>query len=263
MTTQQQAGPEPVTPSNAGEPPSVAGFDIGSATRRGVREHNMDAAAVFEASTGTIAAAVVDGIGNHADGPAVMALCAQSAVRTAATIDSGAAMAGVLTAAAMIRDPGVGEYRPNAVMVLAVTRPDDTISLGWVGDSHVYGWDGHTLRRRTDPHTMGAFLRWNDEDAQAPQHDNWVRVSLSNALPTNVALSEAPAGETLLLVSDGLDEAFDDGTIESLLLDRPGLTAQEMADLVADQAREDETGYRDDATCVVLAPAQHREGERP
>src|SRR5262249_17147760 len=91
-----------------------------TATRRGVRDHNMDAAALFQASTGVAAAAVVDGIGNDPRGATTMRLLAESAVRIGAT---KGALAGVLAAAALVEDPGVEPHMPDGVIVLALAVP--------------------------------------------------------------------------------------------------------------------------------------------
>jgi serine/threonine protein phosphatase PrpC len=227
-----------------------AGRRAAVASRRGVREYNMDAGEVFEASTGVVAAAVVDGIGNDRDGADTMRELARIATRVGAI---KGALAGILTAAAYIEDPGTTGCRPNAVMVLALSDPaESTMQLGWVGDSHAYTWNGTALERHTDPHTMGAFLRWNGDIDLAPSHDNWVRTSLTNATAITVALSEAPADELLLLVSDGLD-SVPLGDLEALVKrhqDEPRL----LADAIVNTARADQEGYRDDATAVVLTP---------
>ncbi|MFC0546644.1 PP2C family serine/threonine-protein phosphatase [Kutzneria chonburiensis] len=223
---------------------------VAMATRRGVRDHNMDAAASFAASTGLVAVAVVDGIGNDQAGAQTMTELARIAVRIGVTKGP---LAGILTAAAYIDDPGTETYKPNAVAVLAIAEPGEPTLLGWVGDSHAYGWDGTTLHRRTNPHTMGAFLRWNGDNELAPEHDNWVRLSLVKATPTTVALSEIPADELVLLVSDGIDSVGDD-ELRALVM-RHQHDPQALADAIVAAAREDEDGYRDDATAVVLMPA--------
>lgn len=227
------------------------GFSVAAATRRGVREYNMDAGAIFTAANGVTAAAVVDGIGNDEQGVEVMHLLAQTAARIGAT---KGALAGILAAAALIDDPGVGEYRPDGVAVLALAERGEPTLLGWVGDSHAYGWDGTALHRRTDPHTMGNYLRQSGHfDEVVVQYDAWVRISLSTATVTTVALSEVPAGELVLLVSDGLDDVpiADLGALVAEHQTNP----QALADAIVATAREDADGYRDDATVIVLMPA--------
>ena len=211
----------------------------------------MDAAAAFAATSGVLGAAVVDGIGNHPNGPSIMTLLAQTAARVGAT---KGALAGVLAAAALIDDPGVDDYNPDAVLVLAISEPGESTRLGWVGDSHAYGWDGTRLRRWTTPQGMGQYLRQNSErEDLAVEHDNWIRVSLASATATNVALAEVPAGELALLLSDGLD-IVPHVEIQTLV-QRHQTDPQALADALVAAAREDESGYRDDATALVLLPA--------
>ncbi|MFC0547673.1 PP2C family protein-serine/threonine phosphatase [Kutzneria chonburiensis] len=218
-----------------------------SATRRGVRDHNMDAAALFQASTGVAVAAIVDGIGNDPDGAETMRLLAESAVRIGAT---KGALAGVLAAAALLEDPGTRRHIPDGVIVLALAVPGHPTHLAWVGDSHAYSWDGSHLHRRTDPHTMGAYLRGNGVADLAPLHDSWVRVTLSSATVTNVAVSSAPTDELLILVSDGLDNVPHD-ELEALVREHHD-NPETLADAIIAAARETEDGYRDDATAIVL-----------
>ncbi|SDD94930.1 PP2C family protein-serine/threonine phosphatase [Actinokineospora iranica] len=226
-----------------------------AATRRGVRAHNMDAAAVFRAGTGVVGAALVDGIGNDEQGAATMGLLAETAARIATTKGT---LAGLLAAAALIEDPGVEPYAPNGVIVVAAAEPGSPTALAWVGDSHAYGWNGHVLRRRTDPHTMGAYLRQNgDHEVLAGLHDNWVRLSLTVAAPTNVARADAPEDELVLLVSDGLDDLTTDEL--TALIREHEHDPQALAEAIVATARLDDNGYRDDATAIVLTSRATRE----
>jgi hypothetical protein len=97
------------------------------ATRRGSRDHNLDAATIFAASHGILAAAVVDGIGNDQYGAQIMRLLVETAVRIGA---SKGALAGILAAAVLIEDPGIEQYRPDGVAVLALAEPGEPTSLG-------------------------------------------------------------------------------------------------------------------------------------
>jgi PPM family protein phosphatase len=229
---------------------------VATATRRGSRPVNMDAAAVFTTSTGLVAAAVVDGIGNDEHGAATMRLMAETAARIGAT---KRALAGVLAAAALIDDPGTQPYHPNGVLVLALAEPGQPTALAWVGDAHAYSWDGTHLHRRTDPHTMGAFLRQNGDVDLAPHHDNWVLTSLATTTATTVARSEAPIGELVVLMSDGLDDV--PHTELEALLARHHDDPQALAEALVATAAPDSSGYRDDATVIVLAPPITEPGE--
>ncbi|MET9399302.1 hypothetical protein [Kitasatospora sp. NPDC002965] len=219
------------------------------ATRRGVREYNMDAGSAFRSAGGIVAAAVVDGIGNDPAGAVAMRLLAETAVRIGST---RGALAGIMAAASLIEDPGVEEYAPDAVAVLALAEPGRPTLLAWVGDAHVYGWDGSALRRRTDPQTMGAYLRQHGNVELPPLMDDWVRVSLSTATVATVALSQAPADELLLLVSDGTDDLSRE-ELEALVREYQG-DPQALAEAVVAAVQKNSDGYRDDATAVVLLP---------
>ena len=238
------------------------GLRAASASRTGVREHNMDAAYVFASETGAIAAAVVDGIGNAQSGPEVMKHLAMTAARTA--VRRGV-RAGVLAAAAQIEDAGADEYVPDGVLVVAVVEPDPahTTRIGWVGDSHAYGWDGTTLRRYSTPQTMGEFLRRNGDADSAIDHDNWVTVSLSTAHVSTVAEDGIPGDQLVLLVSDGLDGVPHD-ELHDLVAEHHG-DPQILADAIVNAAREDHENYRDDATAVVITrtPAPHDPADDP
>lgn len=220
-----------------------------SASRTGVREHNMDAAYIFESQTGAIAAALVDGIGNDETGPEVMKHLAMTAARTAAR---RGVRAGVLAAAAQIDDEGAGEYLPDGVLVVAVMEPDAayTTRIGWVGDSHAYGWDGTMLRRYSSPHTMGEFLRRNGDADSAIDHDNWVTVSLSIAHVSTVAEDGIPGDQLVLLVSDGLD-SVPHAELQDLVAELEH-DPQALVDAIVKAARENHENYRDDATAVVI-----------
>ncbi|MGW6455523.1 PP2C family serine/threonine-protein phosphatase [Streptomyces sp. NPDC055078] len=229
----------------------MTAMQITTATRQGTDDNNADATAVFTSASGTTAACIVDMIG-HADSvPTVGQLLAETAIRIGA---QRGALAGLLAAGMLVADPGGGEEpEPDGVAILAITEPGEETILAFVGDCRAYSWDGETLSPRTDRHTMGEFLRWNQDVDLAPEHDNWVRTSLAKATPTSVALSAAPAGELLILMSDGVDDQVDPEVMVQLVRDHhddPDTLATAL--VTAAQARP--SGRRDDATAIILAP---------
>lgn len=224
---------------------------VGAATRRGVRDVNMDAYAVYHGLNDVVAAAVVDGMGNNADGAEVMRLLAQVAARVGA---GRGVLPGVLAAAALLEDPGAGDYTPNGVLVLARARPGRYTQVAWIGDSHAYSWDGEQLHRRSSPQSVGEWLRQNgDRQEVAELHDNWVRLSLLDAAPYTVAETDVPSGELVLLLSDGLN-TVPHADLKRLVADHAG-QPQALAEVLVAAVGDDGAGYRDDATVVVLAPA--------
>ncbi|MGW4028266.1 hypothetical protein ACWEFL_02920 [Streptomyces sp. NPDC004838] len=226
------------------------------ATRQGIASNNADAAARFTAADGTTAVAVVDMIGHAPEAPAVGRLLAETAVRIGA---QRGPLAGLLAAAMLIADPGAGdEPEPDGVAVLAVARPGRPVELGWVGDCRAYGWDGRRLAARTDPHTMGAYLRQYGMPpvgggVLAAAHDAWVRTTLAAATATSVALAEVPAGELLVLVSDGVWGQVRHEEMERLAREH-GSTPEQLAATLVAAAVPGADGERDDATAVICRP---------
>ncbi|MEU5976406.1 SpoIIE family protein phosphatase [Streptomyces sp. NPDC047315] len=224
------------------------GITIATASRQGTGTNNADSAAAFTAADGTLAAAVVDMIGHAPTAPRVGMLCAETAVRVGS---QKGALAGILAAAALVADPGAGdEPEPDGVAVLAVVEPDET-RLAWVGDCVALSWNGKQLLRRSTPQSMGEFLRINDDEGRAIKHDNWVRIALSTSTATNVAVTSVPRDELLLLVSDGVVDQVEHGTLETLVLEHAD-NPQALVDAIVAAAEPDERGRRDDATAVVI-----------
>lgn len=221
------------------------------ATRRGTREHLCDAAATFEASDGTVAAVLVDGIGNSVQIAAGTDRMAWAAARLAAQLDGRSAL---VTVGRMVADPGVGEEpEPDGPAVVAVAGPDGGAVVHWIGDCRAYGWDGTRLRQWTTDHSMGECLRVNGGQAlpEYKAHDNWVLSVLSRALPTTVFEVVVEGDELVILTSDGVHDQVPHAELEALVREHSG-DPQALAAAIVAAAREDDDGYRDDATAIVL-----------
>lgn len=211
------------------------------ATRRGIREHNCDAA-VVRPSADLTAAALVDGIGNSSEIAATAQLLAEVTARISA-VRGG--LAALLTAGMLLAD---GD--PDAVAVTAVTGPVHT-DVAWVGDARAYGWNGHRLKQYTTDHTVGQQLRINGAPAElAEDHDNWVRTTVGDATVGTVYTAKIP-DPTVLLTSDGVHDSVPHNELEALL--REHTAPQTLADAIVAAVRADSDGYRDDATVVVLS----------
>jgi serine/threonine protein phosphatase PrpC len=221
------------------------------ATRQGTREHNADAAQTFRASDGTIAAALVDGIGDSPQLAAGMERLAWAAARLAAQLDGRSAL---VTVGRIVADPGAeDEPEADGPGIVAVVHPDGDVVVHWLGDCRAYGWDGTVLTQHSTDHTMGECLRVNSGHAlpEYKAHDNWVLSVLSRALPTTVAEVVISDADVVLLTSDGVHDQVPHDMLEALVRDHQG-DAQVLADAIVAAARADEDGYRDDATVVVL-----------
>ena len=218
-----------------------------TATRKGTRQYNADAAAVHTAGV-TTAAAVVDGIGNSPEIAACSLLLAEVAARVGARRGS---LVGILAAAELVADRDAAAVEPDAVAVLAVAVPEHT-GVAWVGDCRAWGWDGATLTQWTTDHTVGQQLRVNGAPLDlAEAHDNWIRTSLGRAVVATVYQVTIPSDALVLLTSDGVHDALTRDELATLVRAH-GDDPQVMADAIVAAVVEDDDGYRDDATVVVI-----------
>lgn len=223
-----------------------------TATRQGVRDHNADAGAIHHVpGTAIVGAAVVDGIGSSLEIAETSRICAEVAARVGAR---RTATIGILAAAELVAAPAAAEVTVDGVAVLAVAEPGQDTAIAWTGDARAYGWDGTTLRQLTTDHTVGEWLRQNDGggdlDALARHHDNWVRSSLGHCTigTVHACATDAPV---ILLTSDGVHDQVPHEVLIELVRARAH-DPQTLANGIVAAAVEDEDGYRDDATVVVL-----------
>lgn len=230
----------------------VQSIAVASASRRGTRERNADATAWFTVADGTTAATIVDGIGNSSTIATLTPVLAQVAARIGA---QRGGLAGILSAAALVADPGAGTGTgPDAVAVLAVVEPGEATSVTWVGDCRAYGWDGTALRCYSTDHTVGQQLRVNGVPVElAAEHDNWVRATLATAVVATVYEVEIPAGELVLLTSDGVHDQLPHVELV-MLVDQYAHVPVTLTEAIV-AAVSDVDGYRDDATVAVLEAA--------
>lgn len=224
----------------------------GYATREGTAEDNADAAKVYVLADGTVGAAVIDGIGHGPHTSTTAPLLAETAARVSARRGP---LAGLLTAAELIADPGANDDEADAVAVAVRIRPDDNVAVvNWTGDARAYGWDGTRLRLYTNDHTVGQQLRANGVALEiAKEHDNWLRTSLARATVGTV-YTAGIKDQLVILTSDGVHDQIAPDALEELVrghADDP----QGLADALVSAAQADEKGYRDDATAVVLRKA--------
>lgn len=216
------------------------------ATRQGTEINNADCTATFTSEDGLTAAALIDVSGHHPNAPKVAMLLAETSARVAA---QRGGRAGLLSAGLLVADAGAAEEpEPSGVGVVATCRDGERAMISWIGDSHAYGWDGTRLHRYTTPHTLAEQMR----TAGIPVGDvanDWLVSGLAQATPANV-LSVECNDPLIILVSDGIDSI--PGTeLEAIIRDFVG-EPQALADSIVAAVGEDESGYRDDATVVVI-----------
>ncbi|WP_190126935.1 SpoIIE family protein phosphatase [Streptomyces inusitatus] len=196
---------------------------------------------VFTASDGTVAAALVD-LAGHDEGAPVLA--ERLAWAAAAIGARKGAVAGVLTAAALVAEPVPGAG-PDGAVVVAVVCPGRDVEICVAGDAVAYGWDGRHLIARTVPQGVGERLH----------------VSLATAVAPTVVPSGAPPEELLILLSDGADPGRD--RLEALAREHTA-DPQALADALVAAAGPDTKGERDDATTLVISANRPvREFRRP
>ncbi|MCX5077759.1 SpoIIE family protein phosphatase [Streptomyces sp. NBC_00424] len=211
------------------EPPCADGHDV---QRRGSK----------------VCAAVVDGAGHHED------VVRYSSVAPAAMTHIGMALgglAGLITAGQMAHAYGTP---PHASAVYACMEPGWPTAIHWIGDCRAYGWDGTALGQWSTDATMGQWLRRNGgvPVEVAERHDNWSRLGLAQASAATCRQVEIPEDVRLvLLVSDGVSDQVDPPTMETLCR-RHATDPQALADALVAAAKEDDAGYRDDATVIAM-----------
>ncbi|MEU4798657.1 hypothetical protein [Streptomyces sp. NPDC023327] len=221
----------------------------GLATREGTAADNADAAKVYQLATGTVGAAVIDGIGHGPHTSTTAPLLAEVAARISARRGP---LAGLLTASELIADKGADGQEADAVAVAARTVPDDGITVvNWTGDARAYGWNGRRLELYTDDHTVGAQLRANGVALDiAREHDNWLRTSLARATIGTV-YTAGIRDQLIILTTDGIHDQIPTDLLTGLVREYEADPAALAAALAA-AAQDDTDGYRDDATAVVI-----------
>ncbi|WP_181785112.1 SpoIIE family protein phosphatase [Streptomyces phytophilus] len=197
---------------------------------------------------GYVYAAVCDGAGHAPDTVAYANLAPAVITHTSAVVGGLAAM---ITAGQMAH---AYDTPPHVSAVTARMAPDGRTWLYWIGDCRAYGWDGQRLAQHTTDQTLGEFLRLNGgvpEDI-ARRHDNWFRLGLWQATSATVMEGAIPAETGLvLLTTDGIHDQIPHGEMERLATEHEG-DPQALADALTAAAPEDDGGYRDDATVIVL-----------
>ncbi|MEU3602233.1 hypothetical protein ABZ714_26475 [Streptomyces sp. NPDC006798] len=235
------------------------------ATRKGTRKYNCDAARIHQLpGTGTVAAVIVDGIGNTPKKAAFSRLAAECIARVSARRDP---LLGILHGAALNTAPPGTLIPDDGVAAVAVAAPNRRTAIAWTGDALISGWTGEKLVRRSTLQTMGTWLRaWGgtavtlhpsegpDEtvsvDRGALVLDDLARSTLGRCSIDTVPLCfvEDPV---LILTSDGAHGQIPHQLMEDLAREHAD-TPRALADAIVAAAEPDKTGYRDDATAIVM-----------
>ncbi|MFE2271425.1 SpoIIE family protein phosphatase [Streptomyces lavendulae] len=228
---------------------------VGLAQRSGTEPPCADGADL-QCRGAMVCAAVVDGAGHHPDTVRYSALA--PAVITHIGMALGG-LAGLMTAGQMA---AAYDQPPHASAVYACMEPGQPTSVHWIGDCRAYGWrEDVGLTLWSDDQTMGQWLRRNGGAAvqlQAEMHDNWSRLGVAQASSATCRQVQIPVEDAalVLLVSDGVSDQVPLEVLAQLCRDHGG-DPQHLADAVVASAKEEESGYRDDATAIVLLRSKH------
>jgi PPM family protein phosphatase len=202
---------------------SFAGSDVGLA-RSGNEDSYFCGRTMF---------AVADGLGGHQGGEVASA----AAVAPLAALDghsfanpdeaAEALAAAVRDANEAILDQAAGDpdlWGMGTTLTAAALAGDDRLQLAHVGDSRAYLLRDGTLEQLTIDHTVVGELvrRGRLTPAQAAIHPERSILTRAVGLDPTVPVDlpdplELRAGDQVLLCSDGLTEAVDDGRIAELL----------------------------------------------
>ncbi len=197
------------------------------ASERGPRTYNADA---YASSRRTFV--VADGVG---DSPAA-AEAAQAAAQAAALLTDPAAA--ILAA----RD-ALQVHTGDAVIVVAVVRPDGGFDVAWAGDARAYASDGEDLVQLTTDHTVAEYFRERGVVPQ-PRLEHVVTNTVRHATEENIgrAATRAPR---LVLASDGVYGPLGHNGIEAIMAGHPSAERLVRAALYA--------GGTDNATALVVS----------
>src|SRR4051794_16979 len=237
-----------------GEAPA-ASSPWGSASARGPRRHQADAAAGFRGRHGRLAVAVADGVGDSAAAVLAARAAADHAVRVAA-LDGRADLA-VLAARDVLFAAGraiAGDAALTVALGPTAGTATPTWTVAWVGDCRAWSSDGRDLHLLTHDHTVAAEMRAAGV-AVAGHLEHVLTTSVRTARgATEIGLTAVAAPARLVLASDGVHRGLDPARLAGLVAHVP---TPALARTLVDTARAG--GTHDNATALVVpGPAAPR-----
>jgi serine/threonine protein phosphatase PrpC len=172
-----------------------------------VREHNEDS---FDASKDGVMIALADGMGGHEGGELASKAAVHAAVHGREVPQNVVpetlirqSFRDAQRAVRTLQSPNATwTQRPGTTLVVAVVDPrTSTATVGWVGDSRAYLWNGIKLTQVTIDHA-------------APDH-SLTRAIMGGGEEPDIVQVDMRGGAWLLLCTDGLHGFSSNGIIES------------------------------------------------
>ncbi|HEX6343015.1 PP2C family protein-serine/threonine phosphatase [Umezawaea sp.] len=221
----------------------------GTCSERGPRGHNADAAATCrDPSSGGLAFAVADGIGDSEGAGRAARLAAGAAAREAARLGAGRAVAAARAVLEAWLPDDERHLAGDAVLVTAAPRLGGGFTVAWAGDARAYFWDGTALTRLTTDQTVAEHFRARGR-TPTPRMEHVVTNSVRMSDPSSIGLAHAPRGAgRLVLTTDGVHGRLAHEDLR-LVLAGAGDPAAASALLVGAALR---AGGTDNATALVV-----------
>lgn len=148
------------------------------------------------------------------------------------------------------------QHRGMGTTVVAVMALDSTLVAGHVGDSRLYLYRDHTLRRVTKDHSLVQDLIdkgfYTEEEAKVASVGHIVTRALGSKESVAVDTTELALEQRdlLLLSSDGLTDMVPDWQIEEMLNDRGDASLELTSQALVDRANCN--GGRDNVSVILL-----------
>jgi protein phosphatase len=220
--------------------PQQVRLTSGACSERGLRTHNADATAAYrDATTGGLAFAVADGIGDTAGARKAAGLASQTAAREAAQVGAVRAIAAARAALETWLPDDEHHLAGDAVLVTAAPRLGGGFTVAWAGDA---------VTRLTTDQTVAEYFRSHGQ-VPTPRMEHVVTNTVRLSTPATLGMAHAASGPgRLVLTTDGVHGRL---TAEGfrLIVSGGGDASTTSALLVATALR---AGGTDNATALVV-----------
>lgn len=227
---------------------------------KGLRKKNEDSFYVPEEGARPLVV-VADGMGGHIAGEIASSMAIESIVKSVNEAEEGQSSITVLRRAMSEANRAVFEAAMKddsligmgTTVVMALLAPDK-YTVASIGDSRLYHFDGHRLRRVTKDHSyvqelVTAGLITEEQAKEHPQRNLVTRaVGTSRFEKADAGVRSWRRGDMLILCSDGLCGVLNDNEMEAVLREEEDLL--ELCDRLSELALE--KGSTDNITVIAV-----------